>query len=69
MSDFFPPLMCHYGLDPKEISHKSVLHSLFFISNYNVYTIDVRGGQGKSAIRYSARGITTGNIKIQHIQI
>lgn len=69
MSDFFPPLMCHYSLDPKEISHKSVLPSLFFISNYNVYTSDVRGGQDKSAISYIARGITTGSIEIQHTQI
>lgn len=68
MSDSFPPLMCHYGLDPKEFSHKSVLHSLFFISTYRVCTIDVRGGQDKSAIRYIAHGITTGNIKIQHTQ-
>lgn len=61
--------MCHYGLDPKEISNKSILHSLFFISNYNMYVTDVRGVQYKFAIRYLGQGITTANIKTQHTQI
>lgn len=68
MSDSFPPLMCHYSLDPKEFSHKSVLHSLFFISTYSMRSVDVRGGQDKAAIRYIAQGITTGNTETQHTQ-
>ena len=61
--------MCHYSLDPKENSNKSVLHSLFFIRNYNIYAIDVRGVQYKFAIRYIVQGITTANMKVQHTQI
>lgn len=61
--------MCHYGVDPKEISNKSILHSPFFISDYNMYAIDVRGVQYKFAIRYTVQGTTTANIKIQHTRI